>query len=138
MSVLNTAIQILFYSFLGLMCLGGFCEFREYQDRLKNPPRNIGRRAASLAKRQRQYHRHIARTVPAKVAPIVAKPRSRREPVVVDPIRADIVSTLRNLGWNASQSNAAYLKSTGTGFDERLKNCLAVMASQQPPLREVE
>ena len=126
MSVFHIAGQILWYSFLGLMCLGGVFEFREHQARLKNRPLHVGRRAASRAK----YYRtnvatpcHVARTAPA----IVAKPRSRREPVAVDPTRADVISALRNLGWNAKQSNAAYEKSKGTCFDERLKDALALM-----------
>ena len=133
MNVLHIAGQILWYSFLGMMCLGGFFEFREYQERLKHRTPNIGRRAASLAKRELQYHHHVAKAAPAIVAPIAAKPRNRRETVVADPTKIQVVSVLRNLGWKANEANAVYLKSTGTGFDEKLRNCLNLMA-QQPSL----
>ena len=76
MTMIHIAGQILWYSFLGLMCLGGFFEFREHQEKLKRHSPNIGRRAASLAKRERQYHHHVAKTAPAIAAPIAAKPRS--------------------------------------------------------------
>jgi hypothetical protein len=129
-SVLHIAGQIIWYSFLGCMILGGCFEFREYQERLKHRTPNIGRRAASLSKRARQYHHHVAKTAPAIAVPIVAKPRSRREPVAADPARADVISALRNLGWPTRVATATYNKVTGTGFDEKLRNALALMASQ--------
>ena len=140
MTVVHIAGQILWYSFLGIMCVGLFIEFREHQERLKHRTPNIGRRAASLSKRGLQYHRQIARTAPAIAVPIVAKPRSHRVSVprvemIADPVRTDVVSTLKNLGWKANEANAAYAKSTGTGFDERLKSSLAVACPQRRSLR---
>ena len=130
MSVLHIVGTIVWYLFLGLMCVGAVGEFVDHQKRLKNRVPNIGRCAASLAKKEKQYHRQIARTAPAIAVPIVAKPRSRREPVAADPARADVISALRNLGWPTRLATATYSKVTGTGFDEKLRNALALMASQ--------
>jgi len=129
MSIIHVIGQVAWYAFLAVMSIGAVAEFREHNERMKHRPVNIGRRAASRAKYYRTNiatPRHIAKTTPA----IVAKPRSRREPVAADPARADVISALRNLGWNASQANAAYAKSVGIGLDERLKSCLTVMASE--------
>jgi hypothetical protein len=128
--MIHIAGQILWYSFLGVMCIGGIAEFREHQERLKHRTPNIGRHAARPAKRERQYHHHVDKTAPAIAAPIAAKPRRHHEQAVADPTRVDVISALRNLGWKANEANAAYAKSTGTGFEERLKSSLTVMASQ--------
>ncbi len=115
--------NIIAYGIVGLVVFGWIME--QFEKR-PQPTRNIGRRAAHYAK---AYRASVAASS-GIVAPIVAKSRSRRQPVAADPARADVISALRNLVLPPRVANATYNKVTGTGFDEKLKNCLALMASQ--------
>lgn len=89
------------------------------------PKRKRGRRYS--------YHCRVAQ-FPASAVPAPKRARVRATvPVVaavesVYPDRADVISALRNLGWNAKDSAIAFEKAAGTGFDEKLKNALAVMS----------
>jgi RuvA, C-terminal domain len=108
------------YVVYGWMSFLAFGAISQHIDRRKTAAKapNIGYRAAHANKARVQFV--------ARAQPVRGREGGEVKPVA-DPTRADVISALRNLGWNAKQSNAAYEKSKGTCFDERLKDALALM-----------